>query len=59
MCERINALSHVERVLCTLTIDCVSRIEMPAIRKPYPSDVRDEEWPLVAPYLTLMEEGAP
>ena len=28
-------------------------------RKPYPSDVSDDEWTLVAPYLTLMEECAP
>jgi len=28
-------------------------------RKPYPSDVGDEEWALVAPYLTLLDEGAP
>src|SRR5579883_1919580 len=28
-------------------------------RKPYPSDVSDEEWALVAPYLTLMSEEAP
>lgn len=28
-------------------------------RKPYPSDVTDEEWALVAPYLTLMTEDAP
>ncbi len=27
-------------------------------RKPYPSDVPDEEWALVAPYLTLLPEGA-
>jgi transposase len=26
-------------------------------RKPYPSDVSDEEWALVAPYLTLLREG--
>ncbi|MGJ0507726.1 MAG: transposase, partial [Methylocystis sp.] len=32
---------------------------MSSIRKPYPSDVSDEEWSLVAPYLTLMDEGAP
>jgi len=32
---------------------------MALIRKPYPSDVSDEEWSLVAPYLTLMEESAP
>src|SRR5688500_8808770 len=30
-----------------------------AMRKPYPSDVSDEEWALVAPYLTLMREDAP
>lgn len=29
------------------------------IRKPYPPDVSDEEWSLVAPYLTLMDENAP
>jgi transposase len=28
-------------------------------RKPYSSDVSDEEWALVAPYLTLMTEEAP
>lgn len=28
-------------------------------RKPYPSDVSDEEWRFVAPYLTLMTEEAP
>lgn len=28
-------------------------------RKPYPSDVSDEEWSLVVPYLTLMAEDAP
>ena len=27
-------------------------------RKPYPSDVTDEEWAFVAPYLTLMKEDA-
>ena len=27
-------------------------------RKPYPSDVSDDEWGLVAPYLTLLAEGA-
>ena len=30
-----------------------------ACRKVYPSDVSDEEWALVAPYLTLMTEGTP
>jgi transposase len=28
-------------------------------RKPYPSDVSDDEWNFVAPYLTLMSEDAP
>jgi transposase len=28
-------------------------------RKPYPSDVSDEEWAFVAPYLTLMRSDAP
>jgi transposase len=28
-------------------------------RKPYPSDVSDEEWAFAAPYLTLMVEEAP
>jgi hypothetical protein len=28
-------------------------------RKPYPSDVSDDKWAFVAPYLTLMKEDAP
>ena len=28
-------------------------------RKSYPTDVTDEEWAFVAPYLTLMNEAAP
>ena len=28
-------------------------------RKPYPTDVSDDEWAFVAPYLTLMHEEAP
>ena len=28
-------------------------------RKPYPTDVSDEEWSFAGPYLTLMEEAAP
>jgi len=28
------------------------------IRKPYLSDVSDDEWKFVAPYLTLMTEDA-
>lgn len=31
---------------------------MPHARKPYPSDVSDDEWSLVAPYLTLTREDA-
>jgi transposase len=30
-----------------------------ASRKPYPSDVSDEEWAFVAPYLALLREDAP
>jgi transposase len=32
---------------------------MTRVRKPYPSDASDEEWALVAPYLTLLPEDAP
>jgi transposase len=28
-------------------------------RKPYPSDISDDEWGFVVPYLTLMNEQAP
>ena len=28
-------------------------------RKPYPTDVSDEEWAFVAPYLALVREDAP
>ena len=28
-------------------------------RKPYPSDVSDDEWAFVAPYLALVREDAP
>jgi transposase len=31
---------------------------MPSTRTPYPSDVSDEEWGFVAPYLTLLPEDA-
>src|ERR687898_2096362 len=30
-----------------------------ATRKPYPSDVSEEEWAFVAPYLALVREDAP
>jgi len=33
--------------------------QKPTPRKPYPSDVTDEEWIFCAPYLTLMKEDAP
>jgi transposase len=33
--------------------------QTPAARKPYPSDVSDDEWAFIAPYLTLMREDAP
>ena len=32
---------------------------MPKRRKPYPTDVSDEEWAFVAPYLALVREDAP
>src|SRR6188472_4012072 len=31
---------------------------MEIARKPYPSDVSDDEWALLAPYLTLLPEDA-
>ena len=31
---------------------------MMTARKPYPSDVSDEEWALAVPYLTLLPETA-
>lgn len=31
----------------------------PHPRKPYPSDVSDEEWAFVAPYLVLVRADAP
>jgi transposase len=34
-------------------------MESSTSRKPYPSDVSDEEWAFVAPYLTLMRPDAP
>ncbi len=33
-------------------------VGMSPARQPYPSDVSDEEWALVAPYLTLLREDA-
>jgi hypothetical protein len=32
---------------------------MPKNSKPYPSDVSDEEWAFVAPYLALVRQDAP
>jgi transposase len=34
-------------------------MEATTFRDPYPSDVSDEEWSFVAPYLTLMTHDAP
>ena len=34
-------------------------MENPTPRKPYPTDVTDEEWAFVAPYLTLLDLAAP
>ncbi len=34
-------------------------MDTPTPRKPYPTDVSDEEWAFIAPYLTLMREDAP
>ncbi len=34
-------------------------MDAPVPRKPYPTDVTDEEWGFVAPYLTLMDHDAP
>lgn len=34
-------------------------METPRLRKPYPTDVTDEEWAFVAPYLSLMRPDAP
>ena len=33
-------------------------LHMGIVRKAYPSDVSDEEWALVAPYLSLLPEDA-
>jgi hypothetical protein len=44
-------------LLCTLVVGMVCAIGM--TRKPYPSDVSDEEWAFVAPCLTLLTEDAP
>ena len=35
-----------------------SKACMECFRKPYPSDVSDEEWSLIVPYLTLQREDA-
>ena len=39
--------------------DYAGSMERTPSRKPYPSDVSDEEWSFVAPYLTLMIASAP
>ena len=48
----------VERALHFAWARCRA-IGMVRTPKPYPSDVTDEEWALVAPYLTLMREDTP
>ena len=35
-----------------------SKVWMEIVRKPYPSDVSDEEWSLIVPYLTARGCGA-
>jgi hypothetical protein len=35
-----------------------ARLQVMNTRKPYPSDVSDDEWALVAPYLTLLPGSA-
>jgi transposase len=47
-----------ERVLGTLVFGRTVLVRM-SPRKPYPSDVSDDEWAFVAPYLTLMTHDAP
>ena len=42
-------------MLCTFRLTSSNR---GGRRKPYPSDVSDDEWSLVVPYLTLMREDA-
>ena len=34
-------------------------METQPARKPYPTDVTDDEWAFLAPYLTLMDQDAP
>lgn len=46
-------------MLCTFLAENVTLSAMEKDRKPYPSDVRDDEWALVVSYLTLMREDAP
>lgn len=46
-------------MLCTFLVENVTLSGMKTDRKPYPSDVRDDEWVLVVSYLTLMREDAP
>lgn len=40
-------------------VEMTAKPEAKPARKPYPSDVTDDEWSFVAPYLTLMDEKAP
>src|SRR6185437_11949629 len=54
--KRLPTLS--KRLLWTLIIGMPRFLGMLITRKAYPSDVSDEEWALVAPYLTLLPEEA-
>jgi hypothetical protein len=43
-------------MLCTLV---TSRRWSGIARRPYPTEVKDDEWEFVAPYLALIREDAP
>ncbi|CAA9574191.1 MAG: Mobile element protein, partial [uncultured Thermomicrobiales bacterium] len=45
-------------VAVSLALQEEARMDAPQ-RKPYPTDVSDEEWHCVLPYLTLMRADAP
>jgi len=50
----VTVVYSARRNVCERGVEEATRVE----RKPYPSDVGDEEWALVAPYLTLLSEAA-
>src|SRR5918994_7277145 len=54
--HRHDLLKLCKSVLCTLHRSWYTG---GMNRKPYPSDVSDDEWAFAAPYLTLMTEDAP